>query len=204
MLSFIENVINQVGYVGIVILMFIENIFPPLPSEIIMPFAGFATRQGDLSIQGVILAGTLGSELGAIALYGISYRVGEERVKAWVEQHGHWIGVSADDIDKGDRWLQKYGLFAMFIGRLIPGVRSAVCVPAGIARINPIGFIIATTLGSAIWTGLLTYAGYALGENYEQISTYLDPISYVVLGGLLLFFIYRVWQAREKRKSSSA
>ena len=198
MIDFIENIINTVGYAGIVIMMCLENIFPPIPSEIIMPAAGFATRQGKLTLPGVILAGTIGAEIGALVMYTIGNRVGEEKAKEWADRHGRWLGVSAKDIEKGNRWLDKYGLLAVFLGRLTPGLRALISLPAGIAGVNLPGFIIVSTLSAALWSSLLAYAGSYLGKNYETVSTYLDPISYLFIGGIIAFFVYRVWRGKGK------
>src|SRR5688500_4336712 len=198
MLDFIQNFINSVGYIGITILMIVENIFPPVPSEVIMPFAGFTVREGKLTLAGVTIAGTLGSVLGALPLYYLGHKMGKERLEKWAEKHGHWLGLTPDHIDRADQWLDKYGVLAVLIGRLVPGVRSVISVPAGFSGMNIIVFLICTAVGSAIWSGALAYAGYLLGQNYETVGKYLDPLSYVIIGGLIIGTIYWIYKQRKE------
>src|SRR5687767_4658381 len=132
MLEWITEFMNSMGYFAIVFLMFLENVFPPIPSEVIMPMAGFTATQGKLSFIGVVIAGTLGSVLGALPLYFVGKTIGEDRLKSWAHSHGKWLTVSRDDIDKAKEWFEKHGAIAVLIGRLVPGVRSLISLPAGI------------------------------------------------------------------------
>jgi membrane protein DedA with SNARE-associated domain len=202
MLEWITNTINSLGYVGIALLMFVENLFPPIPSELIMPLAGFTARATPdrLNVAGVFLAGVLGSVAGALVWYYPGKFLGEKRLKAWADRYGKWLTVSSKDITKATRWFDSQGSKAVFIGRLIPGVRTLISVPAGISNMHLLPFLFYTTLGSAAWVGLLTYSGYVLGSQYELVDKYLAPVSKIVLGSLLLIFIG--WILKRKRKST--
>lgn len=179
--EWILQVMSELGYVGIVLLMFLENVFPPIPSELIMPAAGFAAARGELSLVGVIAAGSLGSVLGAIVLYGLGRMLHEQRLIALTDRYGKWLLVSSDDIRKADDWFDRHGNKIVFFGRLIPAIRSLLSIPAGMSSM-PFGqFLLYTSLGTTLWSGLLALAGYQLGNNYEAIEVWIAPISKAVV-----------------------
>lgn len=196
------DLISSTGYLGIVLLMFLENVFPPIPSEVIMPLAGYMVAQAKLSLMGIIIAGTVGSVLGALPLYYIGRRVGEERLKELTDKHGRWLTVSRNDIERAKRWFEKHGALAVFICRLVPGVRSLISIPAGIARMNLASFLAFTAIGAAMWTALLAYLGYVLGSNFRKVDEYLDPASWVVLGGIVLIYCARAIRLQGRRASA--
>lgn len=189
MVDWIKGVIQSIGYPGIALLMVVENVFPPIPSEVIMPFAGFVTTDGSLSLLGVILAGTTGSVVGALPLYYVGYRVGEERIKRWADRHGHWLMLTGEDIERAQRWFHEHGAAAVFFCRLVPGIRSLISIPAGMSGMNVGLFLLLSALGSGIWAGILAYLGQLLGQNYDQVSTYLGPATYVVFGALVTWYV---------------
>ncbi|MBD6615818.1 DedA family protein [Komarekiella sp. 'clone 1'] len=201
MLEWITNTINYMGYLGIALLMFVENLFPPIPSELIMPLAGFTARAtpDKLNIIGVFLAGLVGSVLGALIWYYPGKFLGEERLKAWADKYGRWLAISSKDIAKATRWFDRRGNKAVLIGRLVPGIRTLISVPAGITNMHLLPFLFYTTLGSAIWVGLLTYSGYVLGSQYELVDKYLAPVSKIVLGSLVLVFVAWILKRQLKR-----
>jgi membrane protein DedA with SNARE-associated domain len=200
MSDWITNLIGSMGYIGIVFLMFLENVFPPIPSELIMPLSGYVSAQGKLTWIGVVAAGTLGSVLGALPLYYLGKIVGEERLKKWAEKHGAWLAVSPDDITKSKEWFDKHGAKAVLIGRLVPGIRSLISIPAGLSQMNLPQFLLYTAFGTAIWSALLAGAGVWLGQHYEKVDKYLGPFTYIVLGAVLLMFIWRV--VKQKRSQA--
>jgi membrane protein DedA with SNARE-associated domain len=202
MLEWITGLMNSMGYIAIVFLMFLENVFPPIPSELIMPLAGFTANQGKLTLVGVIIAGTIGSVLGTLPLYYIGKTIGAERLKTWADRHGKWLTVSASDIENATRWFEKHGNIAVLVGRLVPGVRSLIAVPAGIGKMNMGLFLVYSAIGSALWTTLLGYAGYLLGANYHKVEKFLSPATYVVLGLFVAIYIYRVVQQQRAQTSS--
>lgn len=198
MLEWIKNLMNTLGYPGIVLLMFLENVFPPIPSEFIMPLAGYTAARGDLNFVGVVIAGMLGSVLGALPLYYLGKWLGEERLKQLADKYGKWLTVSGEDIAKADDWFDRHGHKAVFFARLVPGVRSLISIPAGISSMNLLQFLLYSALGTGIWAGVLAYLGRLLGENYEVVNTYLGPITYVVIGGLVLAAAYWVWKRKQR------
>ncbi len=182
-------IIAKFGYFGIVFAMFAENVFPPIPSEVIMPAAGFAVAKGDLSLVLVILAGTLGCVLGALPLYYLGSLFDEERLVAFTKKYGKYLFVKPDDILASSRWFDKYGKKAIFFGRMVPGIRSLISVPAGMNKMSILPFIVLTALGSSIWITVLTIAGYHFGNNYEVIETVLAPYSKIFLVLALLIVV---------------
>lgn len=168
------------GYSAILIAMFLENLFPPIPSELIMPLGGFFVHQGQLNFFPVILAGLLGTVLGAFPWYGLGRLANEERLEGWVSRHGRWIGISPDELARSRRWFSKYGNALVFWGRLVPGIRTLISIPAGIEMMPFVPFLLWTTAGSLIWTLLLTFAGFALGESYNNVEVWLAPVSTLI------------------------
>ena len=195
---------NQwMGYGAIFAAMFLENLFPPIPSELIMPLGGFYVQQGQLQFLPVVLAGLLGTLLGALPWYGIGRVINEQRLELWLSRHGRWIGISPEELARSRRWFNRHGTALVFWGRLVPGIRTLISVPAGI-ELMPFGpFLIWTTAGSLIWTLLLTLAGLGLGESYSNVELWIDPVSKVVKVGLVMAVLFalvwlglRIWRRR--------
>jgi len=191
------------GYGAIFAAMFLENLFPPIPSELIMPLGGFYVHQGQLALIPVVLAGLIGTVLGALPWYGIGRLINEERLEQWLERHGRWIGISTQDLHRTRTWFNRYGTALVFWGRLVPGIRTLISVPAGIELMPITPFLIWTTAGSLIWTLLLTVAGMALGEGYANVELWIEPVAKaikvllviaVVAAGLWLGL--RTWKKR--------
>ena len=184
--------------------MFLENLFPPIPSELIMPLGGFYVQQGQLDLLPVVFAGLLGTVLGAFPWYGIGRLINEERIEQWLKRHGRWIGISSEELVRSRRWFSRYGTALVFWGRLIPGIRTLISVPAGI-ELMPLGpFLIWTTAGSLIWTLLLTLAGMVLGESYSSVELWIEPVSKVVKVVLVVAVVagavwlgLRIWRRRQ-------
>ncbi len=192
------NLIASTGYFGIVFLMFVENVFPPIPSEFIMPLAGFMVSEDKFSLIGVIVAGTLGSVLGALPLYYLGAKLGEERLKKFAERHGRWLTLSPNDIDRADDWFDRRGAKAVLFCRLVPGIRSFISIPAGFNRMNLGSFLLFTAIGASVWTSILAYAGYILGTNFRQIGEYLDVATYIVFGTIIVFYLWRVFNYKKQ------
>ena len=198
MLESIINTINSFGYIGIAFLMALENIFPPIPSELIMPLAGFTASQGKLEFFPVVIAGTIGTVLGATPWYFLGRYWGLRRTKKIADKYGKWLTVSGKDVEKAKLWFDRRGYIATGVGRLVPGIRTYISIPAGISKMPLLPFLIYSTVGTFIWVALLTYGGYILGENYEKVSAYLKPVSIIVLISILAFFIYWIIKRRKK------
>jgi membrane protein DedA with SNARE-associated domain len=190
--SFVQSMMQSLGAFGIALLMFLENIFPPIPSELIMPLAGYWSTQGDISIVIVIVAGGIGSLLGVIPWYYAGRALGKERLKRFSEHHGRWLTLSPADIESANRWFCEKGPLAVLFGRLVPTVRTLISVPAGIAQMPFAKFLIYSAIGSGIWTTALAMAGYLLGQAYQTVSTYVGPVSNGIFFLIVAYYIYRV------------
>lgn len=203
MIEWITETIRTLGYPGIVFLMLAENVFPPIPSEVIMPFAGMVASRGQLSVAGVVLAGTFGSVLGALALYYLGHRVDEERLKEWADRHGKWLTLSREDLERVHNMFDRHGGAIVFVCRLMPAIRSLISIPAGANRMPLAPFLLYTTLGSAIWIGALTYFGMLLGQNYRLVERYLEPVTWTIMGGAVLLYFYRLWRQSSAKPAMS-
>ena len=197
MADWITSVIAQHGYLAIVLLMLLENVFPPIPSELIMPFAGYVAARGDLDPWLVVAAGTAGSILGTLPWYIAGRAVGRDRLGRWVARHGRWLALSTGDFRRALDWFDRHGALAVTLGRLVPALRSVISAPAGIARMPVVPFLAWSVLGSAVWTALLTGLGYALEAGYDAVARWIDPVSTAVVIGAVLLYVWRVatWKA---------
>jgi membrane protein DedA with SNARE-associated domain len=196
MVDWITGFISSTGYLGIALLMFAENVFPPIPSELIMPFAGFVAARGELNAIGVLVAGVVGSLLGAVPWYLAGRWLGNERLKRMADRHGRWLTVSREDLERAEAWFHRYGLVSVVVGRLVPAVRTLISVPAGITRMHPIPFFAYSALGTLVWTGFLVGAGYLLESHYERVAEWIDPFSKLVLGAIVATYLYRLVRQR--------
>lgn len=192
----IEEGIHALGYVGIALIMCVENLFPPIPSELVMPFAGFLVVRGEFTLVGIILAGTIGSVVGAVILYYIGLWADELIVRNFLRRFGKYFFLSESDLDRAMDFFNRYRQPVVFFGRLIPIIRSLISLPAGMNRM-PLGtFLLFTTLGSAIWTTLLSVAGLILAENWESILEYIDRYQkftlIVLILAVIIFVVVRV------------
>ena len=181
---------TTIAYLAISLAMFLENIIPPIPSEIIMPLGGFFVYQQKLNFYILVFWGLLGTILGSLPWYYLGRLVNEKRLSNFLDKKGKYLGISSNDLGKSKRWFDKYGVSLVFWGRLVPGIRTLISVPAGIELMPLRKFLIWTTFGSLIWVTLLTYAGYLFGEKYLIIDSYLEQIKYVVKPILILIFLY--------------
>lgn len=174
------------GYFGVFMLIAMENLFPPIPSEVILTFGGFMTTTTDLTILGVVLSATAGSVAGAVCLYGVGRLLSAERLEAIIIRYGRLLRLKPEDIRKAQAWFDKYGAWAVFLGRLVPLVRSLISIPAGSASMNFLPFLVLTTTGSLIWNAALVYVGAAVGNSWDTIVHYMDIYSNVVYALLAL------------------
>lgn len=204
MFDFITNFLEKSGYLGVFALMALENIFPPIPSEMIMPFAGFVAARGDLNVVGVLIAGTAGSVIGALPWYYAANVYGCERLKKLADRKARWLTVGSEDIDKALEAFQKHGKKAVLFGRLVPAVRTLISVPAGLGNMNLGQFLLYSSIGSLAWTGLLTAAGFLLEDNYKEVAKYVDPVSKTILGAMLAWYLYRVVTYKPASKGAAS
>ena len=200
MKTWIESTLDALGYPGVALLMFLENVFPPIPSEVVMPLAGIATR-GQLALWGVIVAGMIGSVAGAIPLYYLGRWLGAERLERWAGEHGHWMLLSRKELERARRWFERHEVAAVFFGRLVPGVRSLISIPAGVYQM-PLGpFLLWTAAGTGLWAALLALLGRWLGESHDAVGRWLGPAAYVILGALLLWYLGYAWTQHRRKHS---
>lgn len=190
------DVVRALGPVGVAVLMLAENVFPPLPSEIIMPLAGYLAARGEMSVWAAVAAGTVGSVLGALLWYEVGQRVGQERFRRWTERHGVWLTMRPEDVDRATEWFRRRGRLGVLLARLVPMVRTLISVPAGISAMPLLPFLLYTTLGTALWTGALTWAGLALGSRFTEVDRYVGPLSWAVVGVALVVYLVRVVRYR--------
>ncbi|MDR2874866.1 MAG: DedA family protein [Methylobacillus sp.] len=186
--AWIIAVISTLGYGGIVLLMAIESACIPLPSEIIMPFSGYLVFKGEMTLWGVSFAGAVGCVVGSIPAYWLGMVGG----RPLVEKYGKWLLISHHDLELADRWFEKHGEIIIFIGRLLPAVRTFIAFPAGIARMNMGRFILYTFTGSLIWCWLLAWAGMRLGEHWESLKVYFHDFHIVLVIAAVIFAVWYV------------
>jgi len=195
-LNWLVDTIGTMGYTGILALMFVESTFIPLPSELVIPPAGYLIAKEQMSWAGVILSGTAGSVLGALFNYAVAVYLG----RPFILRYGKYFGVSQKHFAKGEDFFMKHGNISMFIGRLILGVRHYISFPAGLCRMNMGKFCFYTAFGAGIWVGILAYIGYFVGNNKERILEVSRQWSlYIIAGCALLIIIYVLWHRRKQR-----
>ncbi len=206
MQDLIIEIMNNFGYIGVFLLIAIENVFPPIPSEVILLFGGFMTTFTNMNIIGVIIASTLGSLLGAIILYYIGKILNKERLKKIItSKPGKLLRLTPEDIDKADKWFDTKGNKTVFFCRFIPVIRSLISIPAGMSEMPMKKFLIYTTAGSLIWNSALTIAGSIVGENWTDILEIMDQYSHIIVIALaVLFIIALIIFYSKKRKKSNA
>lgn len=201
MLHWISHLVNALNYWGVGILMAIENVVLPIPSELIMPLAGFRTLSGRLSLAGAIAAGTVGSVLGSLPLYYAGYALGEDRLKQWVERHGRWLLLRRKDLERASDRFSGNDFAAVTVAQLLPGVRGLISIPAGVARMNVGLFLLANLLGTAVWCATLAVAGRLLGRNFSKIHKFLGPVGWAILG--LAAVALGIWLVRRKKNRAT-
>lgn len=186
------NLVDQMGYWGLLFLMFLENLFPPIPSELIMPLGGFLAAQGKMDPLLVVLVGTAGSVLGALPWYYLGRFFGHDRLIALSERFGFIMTMDPPDVEMAFGWFRKHGRKAVLLGRIVPAIRTLISVPAGMARMSLPVFLALTTIGSLVWTGLLTAAGYLLENQYDRVENWVDPVSKIVVYGCIAIYLGRM------------
>ncbi|MEA3064343.1 MAG: hypothetical protein QOJ27_782 [Sphingomonadales bacterium] len=192
------SLIEQTGYVGIFLLMFLETVFPPIPSEVIMPIAGVQAAQGQLSLWAVIASGTAGAMLGNLFWYALARVVGLKRFRPFIEKHGRWLTMDWDDVEKAERLFGRFGASIVSLGRLLPTIRSVISIPAGLLNMRLRSFMIWSTLGTAAWTAVLATAGWGLGKAFHDVEKVLGPLSTAVIALIAAAYLWRqlTWRRR--------
>lgn len=198
----LTRVIEQWGYVGLVAVVALENLFPPIPSEVVLPFAGFMTTYGPLSLPWVVVAATAGSVLGALILYAVGRALGRERVYGFVRRYGRYLSVSEEQVRQAEEWFARYGSWTVFFGRMVPIIRSLISIPAGITAMEPVAFVTYTVLGTTLWNIALVGAGAALGAAWplvERWVRYYQNAVIAIVAALALAFLVQRYVTRTRR-----
>lgn len=203
MQNWVTEIMEQFGYLGIFLMMALENLFPPIPSEVVLPFGGFLTSYTNLTVLGVITAATLGSVIGAMILYSIGLLIDVAKLEKIIERYGHLLRIKKEAIHKADAWFDKYGYWTVFFCRMVPVIRSLISIPAGMTNMRFSMFLLLTTIGTLIWNIILISVGVVLGENWENILGFMDAYSTIVytiigIGVIVIFYIYI--RRRKQRK----
>lgn len=202
LVTWVTNVIETLGYPGLTVLVALENVFPPIPSEVILPLAGFLTGQGRFSFVLVLIASTLGSLIGALILYAIGVGLGRSGIRRLFEKYGYLALLTPEDLTRAEVWFDRWGPIAVFTGRLVPVVRSLVSIPAGYRRMPLVQFIPLTIFGSLLWNGALVSLGWAFGENWHAIEEYVGVLQYVVIAVVAILLIRFVWSRLRQRQAA--
>jgi membrane protein DedA with SNARE-associated domain len=197
-----ESVISTMGYAGLGLIMFLENVFPPIPSEVVLPLAGSLTLTGRYSMVWVTIVGMIGSVLGALFFYGLGKLLGEERTRTLFRNYGKWAFLSVEDFDTAKAWFDRYDELVIFFGRMVPVVRSLISIPAGISSMNLGRFCFYTAIGTALWSFLLAFAGRLLGASWPLVADWMNTYQNVVLALcavlVLLFVANRIYRRRKR------
>jgi len=208
--TWVQDVINQFGYFGVALLVIIENVFPPIPSEIVLPFAGFVAQQGssaaqsDTSVIGMMIAATIGSVVGALILYFVSAAIGPDRLRAFVEKFGKWFGVKSSDLVRAEAWFDRRSLLAVLVGRCVPLIRSIVSIPAGFRRMKLSSFVVLTAIGSAVWNIALIGAGAVLKDQWDVVGDYVGVFQWVVVAAIIVVLAKFVLSRIKRRNTSKS
>lgn len=210
MQDIIIGIINQYGYVGISFLIAIENIFPPIPSEVILTFGGFMTTISNMKVWGVVLSATIGSVLGAVVLYSLGRWLNPQRLYQWLDgKLGRILHLKSEDVTRAERWFSKHGKLTVFFCRFIPIVRSLISIPAGIAKMNMVVFLVLTALGTALWNIALVYLGVMFGDSWETAANYINKyssIAAILFAAIIIVFctIFYIRRIKHQTKLSNA
>lgn len=201
-LETVTSFVESVGYLGIAVLMLLEIPVPVIQSEIVMTFAGFTARAGQLSVPGVVVAGVAGSQAGSMALYAACRRLPEERVRGFVADHGTWLGFTRDNLKAAEERFDRHGAAAVLIGRLLPGLRSFIAVPAGLVGMKAWRFFAFNLVGTVFWVSLLAGLGYALGSQYQLVDRYSTYVTVAFAGAVVGLVVWRVVKVRRRSRTA--
>lgn len=198
MADWVIQLIDATGYIGVFFLMLLETVFPPIPSEVIMPIAGMRAAQGPMTLSGVIASGTAGAMFGNLFWYLAARVIGMDRFKPFIAHYGRWLTMDWYDIEKAERLFGRFGYIIVFVGRMMPTIRSIVSIPAGLLRMRLRSFLIWSTIGTAGWSSALAIAGWVLGRQFSEIEKILGPLSTAIIALIVLAYLWRqlTWRNR--------
>jgi membrane protein DedA with SNARE-associated domain len=199
--TWVQDVIEQLGYLGVALLVVLENVFPPIPSEIVLPFAGFVAQRGSDSVVLMILAATVGSVIGALIMYWIAAVIGDDRLHAFTRRFGKWVQIREADLTRAEEWFDRHAMSAVLVGRCVPLIRSVVSIPAGFRRMKLIPYIAYTFLGSLVWNIALVGAGAVLGENWERVEPVVATFQWIVIVVILAGIARLAYVVYQRRRT---
>lgn len=201
--SWVKEVVDALGYLGVALLVVLENVFPPIPSEIVLPFAGFvAEPDGAGAVAAMVAAATAGSVVGAWVLYGIAALIGDAALHCFVARTGRWFGVKTADLDRAEQWFDRRANLAVLVGRCVPLIRSLVSIPAGFRRMEPVRFTLLTAAGSLVWNVALIGAGAALGTKWDLVQGWVGALQWVVVAAIAVAAVRWAVEVRRRRRAS--
>jgi membrane protein DedA with SNARE-associated domain len=196
MQDLIVDAVRTLGPFGVGLLMLLENLFPPLPSELIMPLSGYLAARGEISLPLSLAAGTIGSLLGATFWYLVGRRAQRRKVLEWVDANGRWLTICSPDVERAERFFQRHGRSSVLLGRVVPVVRTLISLPAGLSRMPHMPFLLFYAVGSAVWTSALGLAGVLLGQQFPAVDRYVGWVSWAIIAGALGWYLFRVLPPR--------
>jgi membrane protein DedA with SNARE-associated domain len=190
--DWIIRLVNDTGYWGVAVLMFIETVFPPVPSEVIMTVAGVSASRGNMTFAGVVASGTAGAMLGNYLWFWLAIKFGPQRLERFLEKHGRWLTLHWTDVERGQALFSKHGSIIVLVARMLPTFRSLISIPAGIFRMSHRRFLVFSTVGTAGWSAALAGAGYALGSQFADVEKILGPLSTIIIGLIVVGYFWRL------------
>ena len=192
MTEWVFRIVEQGGYLGVSLLMLAETMFPPIPSEVVMPLAGVVAARGHLSLPLVIAAGTAGSMTGNVIWYWLARWLGTTRLRPLIVRYGKWLTLDWREVERADALFEKHGSTIVFLARMLPMVRMLVSIPAGLLKMKLLPYLVWSTVGSALWTAALTSAGWVLGRQFGRVEAVVGPLSLAVIAGFVLWYVWRL------------
>ena len=206
MADWVIRLIDTTGYLGVFLLMLLETIFPPVPSEVIMPVAGLRAANGPMTLGGVIASGTAGAMAGNLFWYLVARWVGVGRLKRFIDRRGRWLALDWCDVEKIEKLFGRHGAWVVFVARMLPTARTMISVPAGFLRMHLASFFLWSAFGTAVWSGVLALAGYGLGMQFGQVENIVGPVSSAIIALIVLGYVWRqlTWNRRIARRETAA
>jgi membrane protein DedA with SNARE-associated domain len=202
--DWVTNVVETLGYAGVAFLVALESIFPPIPSEIVLPLAGYVAARGDASVIGMIIAATIGSVIGSLVLYGLAAWIGPDRLHRFVGKHGRWFGLKHHDLERAEAWFDRRASAAVLLGRCVPLIRSLVSIPAGFRRMPLLRFTALSALGSLVWNIALISAGAVLGDRWEEVGGVIGIFQTIVIIAIVAALVWFAWTRLLKPRLAAA
>ena len=196
--DWIIQLVDWAGYWGVALLMLLETVFPPIPSEVIMTVAGVSAARGNMTLTGTIAAGTAGAMLGNWLWFWLAIKFGEARLHRFIDKHSRWLTLDWHDVERGEALFRKYGSTIVLVARMLPTLRSLISIPAGLFGMSHRRFLVFSTIGTAGWSAALAGAGYFLGSQFEEVEKILGPLSTIIIAAIVLAYLWRLWRWKPK------